>query len=648
MLQTQCTCWRSSLSPISAADQARIDEQLQLIATVRVTLGPLAVPYFGHMRLDTGMRETDVLLAGASHILPGIAVIDWQAAPLAEVFFAHDEGEEYEVEVGDRMVSGRLLRKSEVVFERGELVRIAFEAGVLERDPSGRWARIPGPTAPALARRPPSVRRPFRSPLEVQLDPAQRRVVDLPPERNVLLLGEAGFGKTTVALHRLVALRERSPRRFRGAVMVPTDGLARLTELMLERRGINDIDVWTYEAWARSVARRIFRELPRKLSVNATTGVTKLKRHPALRELLEAYARQHPRPARDEDHPTHSKARASRWDLEHLFGDRRWMDRVIPRTFGAVFPAVAAEVTEHTRIQFLDPAELEFAHVDREQLATVDGRAIDEGTPYEDANTLDLEDIAVLFELERIRSRAAGVQPAIFAAYHCVVVDEAQEFAPLELALMGRSVRADGTVIVAGDAAQQVDPTAFFTGWGRVLEELGAQETEQTVLEVSYRCPSDVTAVARNILSPDAPLPSEEPSITRVRHETLFHLAVWLTAELRDLVVDDPQASVAVICRSPEAARSFARFLKHGTPPHLALGGEFEFRPGLTVSCVQEVKGLEFDYVVVPDASLGTYPATQESRRALYVAVTRATHKLTLAAASGVSPLLNASSPAGA
>jgi len=45
-----------------------------------------------------------------------------------------------------------------------------------------------------------------------------------------------------------------------------------------------------------------------------------------------------------------------------------------------------------------------------------------------------------------------------------VVLDETQEFAPLELALIGRALRPGGTLIVAGDEGQQVDPTAYFPG----------------------------------------------------------------------------------------------------------------------------------------------------------------------------------------
>ena len=48
----------------------------------------------------------------------------------------------------------------------------------------------------------------------------------------------------------------------------------------------------------------------------------------------------------------------------------------------------------------------------------------------------------------------------------------------------------------------------------------------------------------------------------------------------------------------------------------------------------------EFDYVIVPDASVAAYPSNDESRRRLHVAVTRAAHQLWLVSSGGLSPLL--------
>nr|MCU0699389.1 ATP-binding domain-containing protein [Myxococcaceae bacterium] len=118
-----------------------------------------------------------------------------------------------------------------------------------------------------------------------------------------------------------------------------------------------------------------------------------------------------------------------------------------------------------------------------------------------------------------------------------------------------------------------------------------------------------------------------------------FHLSVWLSDSLRALVGDDASASIAVVCRTPEAARRVRQRLR-GLETTLALEGDFPFRPGVIVTCVQEVKGLEFDVVVLPDAAASTWPSTADARRGLYTAMTRASHRLVLAWAGAKSPLL--------
>src|SRR5205823_10674324 len=83
--------------------------------------------------------------------------------------------------------------------------------------------------------------------------------------------------------------------------------------------------------------------------------------------------------------------------------------------------------------------------------------------------------------------------------FHCVLIDEAQEFSALELSLLGRCVARGGTLIVAGDAAQQVDPAANFRGWDATMRELGVRQHRTATLEVSYRCPPEVTEFARSL-----------------------------------------------------------------------------------------------------------------------------------------------------
>jgi DNA helicase IV len=95
-----------------------------------------------------------------------------------------------------------------------------------------------------------------------------------------------------------------------------------------------------------------------------------------------------------------------------------------------------------------------------------------------------------------------------------------------------------------------------------------------------------------------------------------------------------------VICRTAQTAVLLARLANMVLPANLALEGAFTFGPGAQVTCVPEVKGLEFDHVVIPDVTSGRYADTAEARRALYVAATRTSAQLVLAASGTPSPLL--------
>lgn len=624
------------MAPLPPEIAARLERQLALFERVRAlpAEGGFA-SYAGHMRLRAADgRESDVLLGTARRLGGGVSIIDWRTAPLAEVFFAFEEGDDYEVEVEGRLLEGVVLEKNLLAFGGDGPRRVDMAGGILSRTEAGAWTWEPGRPFPRVLPRPPGSRGPFRSPLEVQLDPRQRSAVDLPKRRHLLLLGEAGFGKTTVALHRLLALRERAGEHFRGLVLVPTPGLRRLTELMLEHRGVRNVEVWTYDAWAARVARHAFPDLPRRESGLPPGAVVRLKRHRALAGELSRFVEEFPDPAVDPERRRPPRALATRLDLELLFGDRARMDRVVDEGKGEIRRTAVEDAAEHTRIQFSDPSEHGYAHVSAERLVTVDGRRIDEGTPMENADSIDVEDYAVLFEIDRLRARARDAKPASLPLYDCVVVDEAQEFAPLELSIMGRAVRRGGCLVVAGDAAQQVDPTSDFPGWEGVMASLRAEDHARVVLEVNYRCPAEVTELARGVVGAAAPPPRLAPSIARARHRDPLHLAIWLTGELRALRADDPSASIAVICRTHALARAFAQTLRRALEVQLGIFGDFDFQPGLVVTSVPEVKGLEFDYVFVPDADAGVYPDTADSRRSLYVALTRATHRLVLGCAA--------------
>ena len=113
------------LSPmLDPLQQRRVDDQLRLAQLARAILPQAAAPYFAHMRLEVGGRIRDVLLGAETRTEGGLAIIDWRAAPLAEVFFTSAEGDDYEIEADERMLAGTLPERNLVEFSRGELSAI--------------------------------------------------------------------------------------------------------------------------------------------------------------------------------------------------------------------------------------------------------------------------------------------------------------------------------------------------------------------------------------------------------------------------------------------------------------------------------------------------------------------------------------------
>lgn len=616
---------------------------------------------FGHLRVRSGPRTREVLLGSDSHALrDGTMLVDWERAPLGEVFLDCEVGDDYELEQGERSIEGVVLARELLWADssgRGQQLIGIDDGEVWLRRAAQGWTAGPSRRR-CVELRELDARRRSSSPVEVVLDAVQQAAVALPSTRSLLILGEAGFGKTTVALHRLARLAGDAASRqlpFSALVLVPTRGLRRLIVALLERMGVQvgdsrmggHVEVRTFERWVAEQGRRAFPDLPERDSVAAPLAASRFKRHPALRTVLPDVIAGTPammsiaRGYRDDE------KQRPRDDLLHLFGDRELLERAAAASEGRLTPRMIQQLVAHTKVQFMPTTERQFAHVvTPDRLVTVDGKSIDASTPMQDVESIDVEDFAVLFALDRLRHADAPAKRAEPRKYDLIVLDEAQEFAAIELELIGRARAEGGSITVAGDEHQQVDETTVFPGWSGALHELAcADACEQVTLRESYRCPPAIEALARSLFDAELAPPPASASITEseVAHELeLVDLLVHALASLRER---DRLASVALVCRFAASARRLHGLLTKAIECRLVVDGDFRFGPGISVTCIDEIKGLEFDYVIVPDATAANYPDTPEARRALYVALTRAMHRLWIVWAGRRSPLLVEPSP---
>ncbi|MGH9154431.1 MAG: HelD family protein [Acidimicrobiales bacterium] len=229
------------------------------------------------------------------------------------------------------------------------------------------------------------------------------------------------------------------------------------------------------------------------------------------------------------------------------------------------------------------------------------------------------------------RRRVVDGREEIFSYGH-IVVDEAQDLTPMELRMLARR-SLSGSMTVVGDIAQATGPLAP-DGWADVITHLPQPRPARVVeLSVNYRTPGQIMALAARVLAEAAPSlrpprsvrsTGEAPVLRAVPAGGIVAAAV---AVARAELADADEGTVAVIA-TPATARAIAEAVVDAG----LVGGRVEtagLEGRLTVIPPAMVKGLEFDSVVVVEPA-DLVAGSPQGLRALYVALTRATRRVTL------------------
>jgi DNA helicase-2/ATP-dependent DNA helicase PcrA len=227
------------------------------------------------------------------------------------------------------------------------------------------------------------------------------------------------------------------------------------------------------------------------------------------------------------------------------------------------------------------------------------------------------------------------------------MIDEVQDFAPVELAVLLDATTSRRSITLAGDTQQGIAPEHGFVSWTEMLERLGLPHACVEPLRISYRSTRQIVDCALHVLGPlmgdERPqVPRSGAEVESFRFGSSGEASEFLVRMLRDLMHREPLASVALIACHAEQARLYYEGLATAEVPgvRLVADQDFCFRPGIDVTDVKQTKGLEFDIVVLLEANQESYPENDHARRMLHVAMTRAAHQLWITYTGAPSPLL--------
>ncbi|HZB71965.1 MAG TPA: ATP-binding domain-containing protein [Acidimicrobiales bacterium] len=221
--------------------------------------------------------------------------------------------------------------------------------------------------------------------------------------------------------------------------------------------------------------------------------------------------------------------------------------------------------------------------------------------------------------------------------YGHIVVDEAQDLTPMQLRLVARR-SLNGSMTVVGDMAQATGALAP-SGWDEVvaaLTERRASRREPRVRELSigYRTPASVLTLANKVLAVAAP-DLTPPRSVREGDAAPSVVPVATTGDLATRVAELAAAersavgegNVAVVATDQLVEELADALTEAGVPFGEARRTGLE--AALTLVPVRLAKGLELDAVVVVEPARIVAEEPQ-GLRSLYVALTRATRRLTV------------------
>ena len=222
-----------------------------------------------------------------------------------------------------------------------------------------------------------------------------------------------------------------------------------------------------------------------------------------------------------------------------------------------------------------------------------------------------------------------------------VMIDEVQDYTVAQLMVLSRHF-SRAHFLMLGDEHQAIrEGTASFAQIRELFGRTHGQVDECRLL-TSYRSSPEITTLFSGLVEHDAPV--KLASVHRAGVAPHIEAAPGrdeFLAALRkqEAVAHEMEGLTALVAADDGAVSWLAKQLRDCNVTIIKNNNELP-AAGVVLMSLRLAKGLEFDQVIIPDASAEAYPDTPLARRRLYTAVSRAMHGVTLLAQGELTPLV--------
>lgn len=651
----------------AAIEVRRISED-----TIRNLRAARSSPYFGRVDFasDDDPDGSEPYYFGYFHI-PLDYVYSWQSKA-AKLFFDPTCGG-YDCPQG--RITGRVELKREITIRSSRLLHVT-ERRLLPPVPGSRKSIAAQPVLTGELAKPKSE---GLQAIVPTIQAHQYEVIAAAPQRVMIIQGVAGSGKSEIGLHRIAYLLSPhnelnlniAPNRV--AFFGPSRAFLEYVSNLLPGLGVERVRQMTVRDWIRStlstgvrlessdgLLERLLADTRSRLEIEVDLARWKVSMNMAA--LLDRHVKNlrkgfmnRATPLLEGHQMAMSKSRVKAIlrglpqqplnVLRSLALSRLQDDlerRALTRAEGHLTSRLEAAFNEFwPRVDFKeayarllsDPAALLAASggtLTQEAVARISG------SMPADRRIFKMEDLPALCYLDhllndRIHIETRGQREL---GFEHVVVDEAQDVSPLEYRLLYLH-SSNKSFTLVGDIRQGLMAHRGISDWRELKAVFAREKPDRRDVNVSFRATYEITRYANRMLKTSAAgstmaIPydrhGEKPAFVRSRSHA--EMVAAIAEDLRTMQAQGVQ-TMAVLCKTVREASKLQRdLLARGVAGAVLQDRPSGTRSQIVISPIHLARGLEYDAVVLANGRREMYTGSMIDNRLLYVAVTRAAHRL--------------------
>lgn len=221
-----------------------------------------------------------------------------------------------------------------------------------------------------------------------------------------------------------------------------------------------------------------------------------------------------------------------------------------------------------------------------------------------------------------------------------VVIDEAQDYYPLHYEIF-HLLFPSAKFTILGDINQTLEKREDLSLYEQIKTIFNKKKSSLAIMDKSFRCTNEILNFSARFLEQSMEIKSfnrqgDVPNINIAYDQST--LAEEIASEIK-LCTERGYRSIGLICKSEKNASSLYQTLKNRVNVQLINNETTTDLHGVFIIPVYMSKGLEFDAVLICDTDKLNY-YSEEDKKLLYIACTRALHRLNLFCLGEASPLL--------